>query len=170
MVPLGDVISPRTERSPHTMSAPRKACTRPKYPPQNGKNTTRPGGFVKLTMRLMNFKASCAFSKVACLDRAVTSTPTVPHARLSTRLKIVPTCYGGVAYCQGQGVCSVDGTPSTQYLSQTGPKMKSMAVWSMFVQSVLVTSKTSPVLPTLDEFSGSPECTSRMRCPQAGTA
>ena len=45
-----------------------------------------------LTMRLMNFKASCAFSKVACLDRAVTSTPTVPHARLSTRLKIVPTC------------------------------------------------------------------------------
>ncbi len=40
----------------------------------------------------MNFKVSCAFSKVACLDRAVTSTPTVPHARLSTRLKIVPTC------------------------------------------------------------------------------
>lgn len=60
-------------------------------------------------MRLMNFKASCAFSKVACLDLAVTNTPTVPHARLSTRLKIVPTCYGNT---QSQGVCLVGGITS----------------------------------------------------------
>lgn len=45
----------------------------------------------KLTMCLMNFKTSCAFSKVAYLDCAVSSKPTLPVDRLSTRLKIVPT-------------------------------------------------------------------------------
>lgn len=64
-----------------------------------------------LTIPLMNFKLPSVCSSAACLDNAIVSIPTMPDARLSIRVKIVPT-YGQRK--DQEWVARVRGIPRTK--------------------------------------------------------